>query len=62
MATEEKSEQKKPLDGELMFAAGILAGSLDNLKGHTVAQGQVKHVVEWLISLAEEPRDETKDD
>lgn len=46
-------EQKKPADGELMFAAGILAGTLNHLNG-LVAQEQVRRVVQWLISLAEE--------
>jgi len=57
------TEQKKPADGELMFSAGILAGSLNQLKS-SVAQDQVRRVVQWLISLAEEgeTRGETKDD
>ena len=38
------TEQEKPADGELMFAAGILGGSLN----------QVKRVMLWLISLVEE--------
>jgi len=39
----------KPPDGELIFAAGLLAGSLDRLKGPV--QEQVERVVQWLISL-----------
>jgi len=46
------AEQKKPADAELMFAAGLLAGSLDHLKGP--GQEQVKRVMLWLISLVEE--------
>ena len=46
------AEQKKPANGELIFAAGILAGSINQLKG-SVAQEQVERVVEWLISLVE---------
>jgi len=51
------AEQEKPADGELMFAAGMLAGSLNDLKS-SVAQAQVKRVVEWLISLVEGEREE----
>ena len=55
------AEQKKPADGELIFAAGLLGGSLNYLKS-SVAQAQVKRVMYWLISLAEEgeTRGETK--
>lgn len=47
------AEQKRPADSELMFAAGLLAGSRNHLNG-LVAQEQVKHVVDWLIYLVEE--------
>lgn len=32
------TEQEKPADAKLMFVAGILAGSLKDLKGYLVAQ------------------------
>ena len=47
--------REKPADGEIMFAAGILAGSLNDLKGYSVAQEQVRHVVQWLIALVDHP-------
>jgi len=50
------AEQKKPADAELMFAAGLLAGSINQLKG-SVAREQVKHVVDWLNYLVEEERE-----
>jgi len=52
------TKQEKPADGELIFAAGILAGSINQLKG-SVAQEQVERVVQWLISLV--AREETED-
>lgn len=52
------TEQEKPTDGELMFAAGILGGTINQLNG-SVAQEQVERVMQWLISLVvEEDREE----
>jgi len=53
-------EQKKPADAELIFAAGILAGSIDHLKA-PVLRDPIERVVQWLISLVavEETEDVT---
>ena len=49
------TEQKKPADGELIFAAGLLGGSLNYLKS-SEARAQVKRVMYWLISFTASPR------
>lgn len=48
-----EKDVEMPDTGELMFAAGVLAGSVGDLDGNPVAQKWLKNVFEYLIYLDE---------